>query len=57
MIDEELVNLGEAMGGFEVIGLSFGCSFVCLCEGHLDSSGGGLMWMNVSNLGDLRVQG
>lgn len=50
------MNLGEAMGGFELIGLSFGCSFVCLCEGHLDSSVG-MMWMNVSNLGDLRVQG
>lgn len=33
MIDEELVNLGEAMGGFELIGLSFECSFVCFCEG------------------------
>ena len=30
MIDEELVNLGEAMGGFELTGLSFGCSFVCI---------------------------
>lgn len=25
VIDEEPVNLGEAMGGFELTGLSFGC--------------------------------